>query len=104
MSTLKEVHDEIVRQIRRDLSEHTPLELRSIMNAGLTEEAGEVSGLFKRELRNLPKDRVRCTREHYVEELGDVLWYLVGVAYVHGIELQEIWDHNVSKLEDRYGN
>lgn len=104
MSTLKEVHDEIARQIRRDLSERTPLELRSIMNAGLTEEAGEVSGLFKRELRNLPKDRVRCTREHYVEELGDVLWYLVGVAYTHGIELQEIWDYNMSKLEDRYGN
>lgn len=104
MSTLKEVHDEVARQIRRDMSDRTPLELRSIMNAGLAEEAGEVSGLFKRELRNLPRDRVRCTREQYVEELGDALWYLVGVAYTHGIELQEIWDHNVSKLEDRYGN
>ena len=104
MSTLREVQDEIVRQIERDLSDRSFLELGSIMNAGLTEEAGEVSGLFKRELRNLPKDRLRCTRDHYVEELGDVLWYLVGVAYVHGITLQEIWDNNVSKLEERYGN
>lgn len=104
MSTLTDVQNEVARQIRRDLSGHDTLKLRSIMNAGLTEEAGEVSGLFKRELRDLPKDRVRCTREHYVEELGDVLWYLVGVAYTHGIELQEIWDSNISKLEDRYGN
>lgn len=103
MSTLKEVNDEIVSQIERDLSHHDELKLRSIMIAGLTEEAGEVAGLFKRELRNLPKDQERCTREHYVEELGDVLWYMVGVAHTHGISLQEIWDYNIKKLEERYG-
>lgn len=103
MSTLSEVHSEIVSQIERDLSHHNELKLRSIMIAGLTEEAGEVAGLFKREMRDLPKDRLRCTREHYVEELGDVLWYMVGVAHTHGISLQEIWDYNIKKLEDRYG-
>ena len=103
MSELSDVHFEVVSQIERDLSHHGELKLRSIMIAGLTEEAGEVAGLFKREMRDLPKDRLRCTREHYVEELGDVLWYLIGVAHTHGITLQEIWEYNTKKLEERYG-
>lgn len=101
--TLREVDVEIAKQIDRDLSDRVEQELKSIMIAGLAEEAGEVAGLYKRELRNFEKDRARCTTEKYVEELGDVLWYLVGVAYTHGITLEEIWNYNVQKLEERYG-
>ena len=101
--TLREVDVEVVSQIERDLKHKTDAELKSIMISGLAEEAGEVAGLFKRELRNFEKDRARCTTEKYVEELGDVLWYLVGVAYTHGITLEEIWNYNVKKLEERYG-
>ena len=103
MATLKEVQESIISQIEHDLSHHSDLALKSIMISGLAEEAGEVAGLFKRELRNLPQDQLRCTREHYVEELGDVLWYLTGVAITHGITLQEMWDYNIQKLEERYG-
>ena len=102
-TTLTHIQDEVTSQIERDLSHHSNLALKSIMISGLAEEAGEVAGLFKRELRNLPKDQLRCTREHYVEELGDVLWYLTGVAITHGITLQELWDYNIQKLEARYG-
>lgn len=104
MTTLNDVQKEVERQIKRDLASKTELELKSIMMSGLAEEAGEVNGLFKRELRRLPKDLDRCTREHYVEELGDVLWYLVGVLYSQGLTLDEIWQYNVQKLEERYGN
>lgn len=103
MTTLNEIQKSICDQIARDLSDKSDLALQSIMVSGLTEEAGEVAGLFKRELRNLPKDQLQCTREHYVEELGDVLWYLTGVASINGITLQELWDYNVQKLEERYG-
>lgn len=102
-TTLSEIQQEIMSQIERDLGHHDPMKLRSLMVVGLTEEAGEVAGLFKRELRDLPKDRERCTHEHYIEELGDVLWYLTGVAYTQGITLQELWDYNMKKLEERYG-
>lgn len=103
MTTLNEIQESICDQIVRDLSDKSNLVLKSIMISGLAEEAGEVAGLYKRELRDLPKDRLRCTREHYVEELGDVLWYLTGAAAVQGIDLQELWDYNVKKLEERYG-
>ena len=104
MSTMLDaIQADIASQVDRDLGHHSTLALKSIMIAGLTEEAGEVAGLFKRELRNLPKDQLRCTREHYVEELGDVLWYLTGAALAWGISLQELWDYNIQKLEERYG-
>ena len=102
-TTLQSIQDSVSKQIERDLGHNDLLALKSIMIAGLSEEAGEVAGLFKRELRDLPKDRERCTYEHYVEELGDVLWYLTGAAWVWGIDLQELWDYNMKKLEERYG-
>ena len=103
LTTLREIDASVASQIEHDLKDKDDLTLASIMAVGLAEEAGEVAGLFKRELRDFEKDRARCTTEKYVEELGDVLWYLVGVAYTHGITLEEIWDYNVKKLEERYG-
>lgn len=76
----------------------TPKEMEHAV-CGLTEEAGEVAGLMKREaFRNQPQPR-----ERWVEELGDVLWYLAAVCIAKGISLQEVWDENHKKLEARYG-
>ena len=66
---------------------------------GLTEEAGEVAGLLKREVfreNDVP-------RERWVEELGDVLWYLIAVAKEQSITLDEIFMYNQVKCTERYG-
>lgn len=66
---------------------------------GLTEEAGEVAGLLKREVfreNEIPKER-------WIEELGDVLWYLIAVAKEKGLTLDEIFMHNQIKCTERYG-
>lgn len=66
---------------------------------GLTEEAGEVAGLLKRQCfrgQDIP-------RERWVDELGDVLWYLAATASVLDISLDEVWKYNKHKLEVRYG-
>lgn len=103
-TTLNDVQQYVEKQIERDLVPHKSwAELTEMMHSGLSEEAGEVAGLRKRELRRFPKDLDRCTQEHFKEELGDVLWYLAGVAMIHGCTLQEIWDYNTHKLEERYG-
>lgn len=99
---LEDVQNSVVAQLRRDYNGKSYEKIVGICMAGLPEEAGEVSGLYKRELRDLPKDRERCTREKYVEELGDVLWYLTAVASLYGISLEEIWFYNTHKLEERY--
>ena len=66
---------------------------------GLAEEAGEVAGLATRELwKQMPQDP-----DHWLEELGDVLWYLTAAAACRGYTLEDLYNYNVKKLEDRYG-
>ena len=66
---------------------------------GLAEEAGEVAGLATRELwKQMPQKP-----EHWLEELGDVLWYLTAAAACRGYTLEDLYNYNVKKLEDRYG-
>ena len=37
------------------------------------------------------------------DELGDVLWYLAGLAQKHGLTLAEIAEYNIIKLRWRHG-
>lgn len=66
---------------------------------GLNEEAGEVAGLLCREAYK----SVNMPHEKWLEELGDVLWYLSAALMAKGITFQELWDYNTKKLEARYG-
>lgn len=74
-------------------------ELQSFAVMGLNEEAGEVAGLACRECY---KD-IGMPRYKWLEEMGDVLWYLTAAAIAKGCTLEELWNYNVEKLEGRYG-
>lgn len=102
-TTLKSVSEDIVIQILRDYggaSEH----LRDLVVLGLNEEAGEVAGLRKRQLRQNHRDVDIDYPKEYIEELGDVLWYLTACCALCGTSLEEIWEYNQKKLEERYGH
>lgn len=101
MATLSDVQVEVNRQLRRDYGTNSPKLQTSVM-FGLAEEAGEVVGLMKRVLRDLPKDRERATKENFIDEMGDVLWYLAACCATQGTSLEEIWEHNKEKLKERY--
>ena len=74
-------------------------ELQSFAVMGLNEEAGEVAGLACRECyKKIPMPRYK-----WLEELGDVLWYLTAATIAKGLTLEELWQYNVEKLEGRYG-
>ena len=66
---------------------------------GLLEECGEVAGLFKRLYRG---DNDSGLRKKLKDELGDVLGYLVLVAHVFDLSLEDIMQHNLEKVERRY--
>lgn len=103
MVTLAEVQTSVNYQVERDYG-HVPSErVHSLAMLGLTEEAGEVAGLMKRQLRNNSRDAGKFTRERYIEELGDVLWYLTACCNCVGTTLEEIWEQNTDKLKERYG-
>lgn len=66
---------------------------------GLNEEAGEVAGLLCREVYK----KADMPEYKWLEELGDVLWYLIAATISKGMTLEELWQYNVEKLEGRYG-
>lgn len=103
MITLAEIQEEVAKQVIRDYGTEDTIRLRTNIALGLAEEAGEVAGLMKRVLRNFPKDRARATKESFIEEMGDVLWYLTACCEVQGTSLEEIWEYNKQKLKERYG-
>ena len=63
---------------------------------GLMNEAGEVGGAFKKEIR----DRVDNT-ELIIDEMGDVLWYLTRLCDVYDIKISELMINNIDKLTQR---
>jgi|TARA_R110000822_G_scaffold117653_2_gene250068 NTP pyrophosphatase (non-canonical NTP hydrolase) len=63
---------------------------------GLMNEAGEVGGAFKKEIR----DHIDNT-ELIIDEMGDVLWYLTRLCDVYDIKLSELMVNNMDKLFKR---
>ena len=63
---------------------------------GLMNEAGEVGGAYKKEIR----DRVDNT-DLIIDELGDVLWYLTRLCDVYDIKISELMVNNMDKLFNR---
>jgi NTP pyrophosphatase (non-canonical NTP hydrolase) len=68
---------------------------------GLVNEAGEVAGKIKKVFRDKDGQINAETREVLKAELGDVLWYVAQVATELDLSLDEIAEHNISKLYDR---
>ena len=40
--------------------------------------------------------------EKFIDELGDVLWYIAEVAEALDVDLEEVAQHNIGKLKKRY--
>ena len=68
---------------------------------GLTGEAGEVANKVKKVMRDSGGHVSAEVRAQLSQELGDVLWYVSGVANELGLNLDEIADANIEKLASR---
>jgi NTP pyrophosphatase (non-canonical NTP hydrolase) len=71
---------------------------RLIYALGLTGEAGEVAEVLKK----VHGHDHAFDADRLAKELGDVLWYLAGLAHVHGLSLDAIAAANIAKLRARY--
>ena len=63
---------------------------------GLMNEAGEVGGAYKKEIR----DRIN-NEDLIIDEMGDVLWYLTRLCDVYDIKISELMVNNMDKLFGR---
>jgi len=68
---------------------------------GLANEAGEVAGKIKKIFRDKAGLFSEADRDALKAELGDVLWYIAQVATELGLSLDDIAEHNLTKLMDR---
>lgn len=86
----KEAYELISEDGRKDL----------ILNGvlGLAGESGECCDIVK-------KSRFQgheLSKEHLMEEIGDVLWYIAETASGLGVSLEEVAQYNLDKLHKRY--
>lgn len=68
---------------------------------GLANEAGEVLGVVKKMMRDDNNVLTEEKRAKLIAEVGDVCWYLARVCTELGVSMEDVFDINVAKLEDR---
>lgn len=90
--------DEYQQLAARTIGTRTHADQLSNMALGLAGEAGETADMLKKHLfhgKPLNHDDV-------AKELGDVMWYVAGMATAIGISLDDVAQRNVDKLRARY--
>lgn len=68
---------------------------------GLTGEAGEIANKVKKILRDNAGEMAEDVRQNLISELGDVLWYVAALATDLKVELSEVANKNIDKLNSR---
>ena len=68
---------------------------------GLTNEAGEVAGKYKKCIRDDGGILTEERKKQIIDEGADCLWYLARLAEELGTTLEDMMQQNHDKLEDR---
>ena len=68
---------------------------------GLTNEAGEVAGKYKKCIRDDDGVLTEERKNQIIDEGADCLWYLARLAEELGTTLEDMMQRNHDKLEDR---
>lgn len=68
---------------------------------GLSEEAGEVAGKFAKAIRDCNGKIDSERKEAIIKELGDVCWFVAELATLLDVNLSDVMQGNLDKLEDR---
>jgi NTP pyrophosphatase (non-canonical NTP hydrolase) len=98
MTTIEEFYKTVLSK-RNGGPEIRP-ENEPLWTIGLTEEAGEVAGVIKKELyHGHPRDDSK-----FLSECGDALFYLTCLLYDRGFTLEHAMLSNIEKLKRRYPN
>ena len=71
------------------------------LGLGLAGETGEVVSLLAKAKRDGAAGAI-LVDQNMPKELGDVLWFVAGLATFHGLKLSDIMAQNITKLQSRF--
>jgi NTP pyrophosphatase (non-canonical NTP hydrolase) len=92
---LKEYQQKASRTINPDLDERS---MKVNMTMGISGESGETIDMIKKEIfhgHDIDLGELK-------KEIGDILWYVAGLATAYDLDLDEIATLNIEKLKRRY--
>jgi len=91
--------EEYKEKIKRTFAElGTPEKNNLHMVLGMATEIGEILNPFKSELAY--KKNIDWT--NIIEELGDLFWFTVSFCNINNINIEDVFDKNIAKLQSRY--
>ena len=93
--TINEYQNLALRTLNPSLSQKDVL-INGVM--GLCGESGEAIDIVKKHLAQGHD----LDREHLIQELGDIAWYLAETASALDVSLEEVLQRNIEKLQKRY--
>lgn len=67
----------------------------------INEEAGELAGKVKRMVRDDKGELSIPNTFGMIKELGDILYYMAQFTQVLGVQMSDVIEYNIIKLEDR---
>ena len=88
------------RSIRTLNNELTKEEQVANMIIGMFSEGGEIGS----EIKKAFYQGHELDRKHLMEELGDLMFYVVNLATLYDLSMENILDYNIEKLKKRYKN
>lgn len=68
---------------------------------GLAGEAGEISNVVKKILRDDNKNLTQEKKEILKKEIGDVMWYIARICSELNLNLDDVMEANIEKLYSR---
>ena len=93
--TVNEYQNKAMRTLNPKLSKREVL-INSVM--GLCGESGEAIDIVKKWMAHGHD----LDKEHLAKELGDIAWYLAEAATALDMNLEDIFQANIDKLQKRY--
>lgn len=89
---------EYQKEVMRTCGQADSRERLAMAIIGIVDELAEVAGPIKKHLYHSHD----LDREKMKDEIGDVCWYLALLCNTLGLSLEDVMEHNVSKLKRRY--
>lgn len=92
---IKKYQEETKRTLNHQSSDKDRL---GELGMGLSGEVGELVNIIKKKIYHQHNIDLKDIKE----EIGDILWYLSNIANEYKIDLTEVMQENIDKLQKRY--